>query len=386
MTDARCGLPRVQLCGGRYAKGTVVFSLSDVNITSGGVFILEDKRKGKRVKFARKSETSTSKLLDELFQVFYDAKVSEGRADRTLEMYRENYSYLCAYMDDNNVPRLAEEVTADLLRSYMSWMLRKKRKWEGHPCKREDNMTKGLDPVTVNTRMKTIRTMFRFLKDEGLINVDPCEKVKKADEPEKLIEIMEIDDLKKLLNAPNVRTYAGFRDFVIINVLIDSFCRINEILTLKRSSVVFKKDGIVIDEWIAKTRKGRYVPLEKRTMRLISELMDECADFDSEYVFLTNYGERLSDDQFRNRLKEHAKNVGLDFRIYPHLFRHTSATRYLENGGDVRYLKELLGHADLRMVTRYTHLSDKSIKEQHAKYTPIRDVVGKLQRERKIKR
>jgi len=347
---------------------------------------LEDKRTGKRVKFARIKGGLASRSLDELFQVFYDAKISEGRANRTLEMYRENYSYLCAYMDGNDIPKLAENVTADLLRAYMTWMLRSKRRWEGHPCKRENNMTTGLSPVTVNTIMKTVRTMFRFLKDEKLIEDDPCEKVKKVDEPEKLIQIMEVDDLKKLLSGPNVRTYAGFRDFVIINVLIDSFCRINEVLTLKRSDVVFKADGIIINELIAKTRKGRYVPLQKRTMRLISELMDESVDFDSEYVFLTNYGERLSDDQFRNRLKQHAKRVGLDLRVHPHLFRHTSATKYLENGGDIRYLKELLGHADLRMVTRYTHLSDKSIKEQHAKYTPMNDVVGKLQRDRKIKR
>lgn len=121
-------------------------------------------------------------------------------------------------------------------------------------------------------------------------------------------------------------------------------------------------------------------------MRLITELLDEVEEFETEYVFTSNYGEPLKDDQYRNRLKEHAKKAGLNLRIYPHLFRHTAATHFLENGGDIRHLQKILGHADLRMVERYTHLSKEAIKEQHDKYAPINGLMGALQKERKIKR
>lgn len=118
-------------------------------------------------------------------------------------------------------------------------------------------------------------------------------------------------------------------------------------------------------------------------MRLLQGLMKECEEFDSEYVFLTNYGGPLRDDRFRDRLKDYAKKVGIKVRIHPHLFRHTSATLFLENGGTERYLAEIMGHSDLRMVSKYTHLSQKSIKEKHEQFSPMNNVVGGLQKKRK---
>ncbi|RED32405.1 tyrosine-type recombinase/integrase [Paenibacillus sp. VMFN-D1] len=340
-----------------------------------------DKRIGKRYKNDR--ATNTSRSLDELFEIFYNAKVAEGRSPRTLEMYNEGYRYLCDYLAAHNIERTVTAVTTDLLRAYTAWLLHSKRKWDGHPHKSERDKTIGLSPVTVNTKLKPIRTMFNFLEDEGLIGRNPCAKIRKVKEPEREITILGIDEIKRLLAAPNQKTYAGFRDYVIINVLIDSFCRINEVLSLKREDVDFKHDSIRVDETVAKSRKARIVPLQRRTMRLIQELIKECEEFESEYIFLTNYGGKLRDDRFRDRLKEYATKVGIELRIHPHLFRHTSATLFLENGGTERYLAEIMGHADLRMVARYTHLSQKSIKEKHDQFSPMNNIVGGLQKKRK---
>ncbi|BCG59729.1 hypothetical protein PUR_31540 [Paenibacillus sp. URB8-2] len=83
-------------------------------------------------------------------------------------------------------------------------------------------MTLGLSPVTVNTKFGKLRTQFTFLEDEGYIDKNPCSKIRKVKEPQKEMKIMSTDDLKKLLAVPDQRTYAGFRDYVIMNVLIDS--------------------------------------------------------------------------------------------------------------------------------------------------------------------
>lgn len=340
-----------------------------------------DKRIGKRYKNDR--ATNTSRSLDEMFEIFYNAKVAEGRSPRTLEMYNEGYRYLCGYLEAHNIERTVTAVTTDLLRAYTAWLLHSKRKWDGHPHKSERDKTIGLSPVTVNTKLKPIRTMFNFLEDEGLIDRNPCARIRKVKEPEKEITVLSVDDMKRLLAAPNQKTYAGFRDYVIINVLIDSFCRINEVLTLKKSDINFAQDSIYIDEVIAKSRRGRTVPLQRRTMRLLQELIKECGEFTSEYVFLTNYGGPLRDDRFRDRLKGYAKKVGIDLRVHPHLFRHTSATLFLENGGTERYLAEIMGHSDLRMVARYTHLSQKSVKEKHDQFSPMNNIVSGLQKKRK---
>ncbi|WP_239565548.1 tyrosine-type recombinase/integrase [Brevibacillus fulvus] len=89
----------------------------------------------------------------------------------------------------------------------------------------------------------------------------------------------------------------------------------------------------------SKNRKSRSVSVKKQTLKLIQDLLRENEDFDSEYVFLANYGERLRDGQFRHRLKEYADQAEIPIRVHPHLFRHTAATMFLEAGGDIRHLQ-----------------------------------------------
>ncbi|WP_245998139.1 tyrosine-type recombinase/integrase [Siminovitchia terrae] len=138
---------------------------------------------------------------------------------------------------------------------------------------------------------------------------------------------------------------------------------------------------------MAKNGKFRILPMSQSTTKLIGELIRENKeDFDSEYVFLANYGEPVSRDHFRKQHNMFAKRAGIKKNVHPHLFRHTAATMFLENAGDMRHLQLLLGHSDLRMVLRYTHLSGKSLAKQHAAYSGINQVIGKNNKPRKIKR
>lgn len=298
---------------------------------------MSDKRTGRRPKFERKTE-KTVKSLEDLFQVFYDAKTAEGVSKRTLETYRENFRFLCDYLDRNQVLHDVANVTTELLRSYQTWMLTTKLRFEGHEHKSEREKTVGLSPVTVNTRTKTLRCMFRFWKAEGLIESDPWASVKKVEEAHTEIQVMTVEQLRKLLQSPNQRSYAGFRDHVLMNVLIDGFLRINEAVSLRVSDIDFDLEMVTIRAEVTKTKRSRMVPLQRPTMKLLRELIQDNEDFGSEHVFLTNYGEPLTPNQFRHRLKAHANAVGLSIRVHPHLFRHTSATIYLEQGGEVRHL------------------------------------------------
>ncbi|MFD0829617.1 tyrosine-type recombinase/integrase [Neobacillus sp. M.A.Huq-85] len=248
-------------------------------------------------------------------------------------------------------------------------------------------MTVGLSPVTINTRLKTLRVMFKCLAEEGLIDCNPMEGIKNVSEPEEEIVVLTADELKRLLNVPNQRHYAEFRDYVLMHYLIDSMSRISEALGLRHSDVELDAKIVTIPATIAKSRKARTIPLQPVTARLMKELIAENrADFDSEYIFLTNYGEPMTRDHFRNRLNEYAKISGITKNVHPHLFRHTAATMFLESGGDIRHLQLLQGHADLRMVLRYTHLSKESLINQHEKYSALNQLTCKLNKPRKIKR
>ncbi len=193
--------------------------------------------------------------------------------------------------------------------------------------------------------------------------------------------------MKLLLESPNQRKYCDFRDYVVLNLLIDAMLRIDEALTLRKGDVDFKTGAVTIRKEIAKSRKPRIVPITKRTQKLLQELLRETQEFDSDYVFLSNYGERLTPNNFRQRLKKYAEKANIDpATIWPHLLRHTGATLFLEEGGSERHLQIILGHADGRMTAHYTHLSDKSVKKNHEEFSALNTIVGSSSKPRKILR
>ncbi|WP_409178534.1 tyrosine-type recombinase/integrase [Brevibacillus fortis] len=320
--------------------------------------------------------------LDDLFDIFYRAKIAEGIAERTLETYRENYRFFCGYLTSNDLEVSVINVTPTMIRNYITWMLKSKRKWDGHSHKPEKYQTEGLSPVTVNMRLKGLRTMFRFLHAEKLIGSNPFANIKNVKETEGDINILSVNQLKKLIRAPDRSTYSGYRDFSMLILQIDTFCRVGEIVSLKKKDIDFERGIIRLRSTMTKSRRSRVLPISEYTMKLLRKLIDYTSKkTKSEYVFLTVYGEKMRTNHFRSRLKKYAEAAGLDMRIYPYLLRHTGATMFLEANHNTRLLQLLLGHVDPRQVLRYTHLSSTYIKSEHEKHSPLNQVVKLENRE-----
>ncbi|MBY0098664.1 tyrosine-type recombinase/integrase [Mesobacillus maritimus] len=347
-----------------------------------------ERRKWKRVKTVRSGVSSPSNNdLDVLFQNYYDVKLAEGRAKQTLEKYRLIYGNLCKYLDVHGIGRDIRNIDVGLVRKYISWLLKDYVQFEKHKFKPDYAKKRGLSPQTTNDYLKTLRTFFRFLVEEGKVDVNPFEAVNSVKYTDTEILVLTAEELKVLLEAPDKRTYTGFRDYVLMTLLIDTMTRINEALSLKTSDVDFSNNTITVRATIAKNRKARIIPIQKQTAKLLKELIKEIEEFECEYIFLANYGERLTSNHFRNMLRRHyIKKAGIKKRVHPHLFRHTAATMFLESGGDIRHLQLLLGHSDLRMVMRYTHLSNRALKEQHDRHSALNQLTGKLNQKRKTKR
>ncbi|NAO99755.1 tyrosine-type recombinase/integrase [Halomonas sp. MG34] len=323
--------------------------------------------------------------LDELFRAFLAIKSAEGRASATMQQYRNNYAYFIDFLTVRNVKPEYNEMNRHLFRDYILYMREEVTKFDGHQFKTDKQRSIGLAPSTINTRLKTLRVMFRCLHDEQIIPENPIVGVKPVPNPLENIEVLTAEELKKLLKMPDKATFPGFRDHALMHVLIDGMMRIGEATQLKESDFDMTQNTVNIRAAIAKSRKPRTLPLKPLTTRLVGRLIEANAEFNTEYVFNTNYGEPMGRDRFRQQLYTYAEQANIKKKVHPHLLRHTAATLFLESGGDIRHLQMLLGHADLRMVVRYTHLSDHALKEQHTKYSPINKVADKLSRPRKTK-
>ncbi|WP_281202649.1 tyrosine-type recombinase/integrase [Cytobacillus kochii] len=340
-------------------------------------------RKSIRKGVIRKSVES----LDDLFQTFLSIKRAEGRAETTMQQYRDNFSFFMEFLEIHDIEPVIYEINRTVIREYVTYMREDWVRFDGHRFKSEKEKTVGLKPSTINTRLKTLRVLFKCLYEEELIETNPAQGVSGVREPQERIEILTTDELKRLLRVLDKRSYSEFRDYVLINLLIDGMARISETINLKIEDFDFNGKTFTIPATIAKSRKARTVPIEQRTARLIKELNAENKkDFETDYIFLTVYGEKISGDHFRKRLNDYAKRAGIRKNIHPHLFRHTAATMFLENGGDIRHLQMLLGHADMRVVMRYTHLSNNSLRKQHDQFAAINQVIDKRSLPRKIKR
>lgn len=323
--------------------------------------------------------------LDDLFDEFYAIKNAEGMADSTLRQYEENYAFFVSYLDNHDIGRNMKEIDRKTIRKYIVYMRDEHVRFDSHRFKTVVSQTVGLAPSTINTRLKTLRVMFNCLIEEEIIDTSPIAGVKNIAEPLEEFDILTIEELRSLIKAPDRKSFTGFRDYVIIHVLIDCMLRIGELSRLKVDDFDFENKTVTVRAKIAKNRKTRTLPLKPLTLRLVRELIRINEDFQTEYVFLSNYGDPITRDHFRKRLNEHAEVAKIKKNVHPHLLRHTSATLFLEDGGDMSHLRLLLGHADLRMVMRYTHLSNKSLQRQHAKHSPINKVASKMSRPRKTK-
>jgi integrase/recombinase XerD len=341
--------------------------------------------KGKPKKLARRL-AEASESLDDLFSAYYQAGVAVGRAPATLASYAHNYAAFCEYLDVHAIPREVAYMTTELGRDYVIWLRDKKQQFNEKSRMPSHKRVTGLLPKSVNTRLKLLKAMFKFLVEDGLVEHDPFHRVKPLPDVGRDINVLTVDELARLLKAPDQRRYRGFRDFVILNVLIDGMLRINEAMTLRKEDVDPQACSVFLRRENVKTRKGRTVPLTKRTIKLICELIRETEEFNSEFIFLTTQGNPLTPGRFGRSLKEYAEIAGLDKRTYPHLMRHSGATLFLESGGSARHLQMILGHASERMTNHYTHLSDAAVKDNHRAHSPLNAVIGNSGKSRKILR
>lgn len=312
-------------------------------------------------KYTRTIKSDARHLLEkltlaEMFDRFMAFKRTEGLARKTIDDYETHFRYLMEFTE-NDVTNA--EVTVDLFRDYIEWML----------------TDRGLSPVTINIRLRTMRAFLRYCYTEGYISESVHEKLKLLKTAEDTIESLTLSEIKVLLKQPDMDTYVGFRDYVMICVLLDTMVRISELLALRRSNVDIKEGTIKLDAHETKTKRSRTVPVSTRTAKLLADYLKETNDFREDTLFLTYDGRPILANTWRTRLSDYGDQAGIvNKRVSPHTFRHTGALFYILNGGDPFSLQKILGHSDMSMVRKYIQMTNTDMKRQHNVFSPLRNI------------
>lgn len=322
------------------------------------------------------------KDLQELFEIFMKTKELEGLRDRTLEDHRTHFRYFISFLK-NAYPeyRLGKDITTEIVRDYIYYMTKEKMLWDDHTSSSYKHIKKkGLSPVTVNVRLRTLKCFFKFLFDEKYVESNPTSRIKILKTKEDTIPSFSTSQVQELLKQPDQRTYAGFRDYVLMITFLDTGIRCKEVLGIEKNHFDNFQKTITIPGNLAKNGKERVVPLSQQTAKLIKILISETKAFENpaDYIFLSNYGEELNASGVRDRIRDYRVKVNItNVRVSPHTFRHTFAKLYILNGGDPFTLQRILGHSSMNMVRKYIQMNGEDIKSQHHQYSPIQHLILK---------
>ncbi|EMY5634143.1 phage integrase family protein [Staphylococcus pseudintermedius] len=180
---------------------------------------------------------------------------------------------------------------------------------------------------------------------------------------------MDIKDLNKLLNNLDKRYYTELRSYALILVLLDTMARISEVLNIKYEDIDFNNNSIYLSK--TKNKKFRFVNFSNKTKRVLKEYIEANDGFSCDYVFTTVNDTQLNSEAFRKQLRHYIKKFNIKNNFSCHAFRHTGATEFIKNGGDVRVLQIILGHARITTTEIYTHVGTDVIKEQQLKYSAV---------------
>ena len=225
--------------------------------------------------------------------------------------------------------------------------------------------------TTIARKVASIRTFYKFLFRERYIDSNPALSLSAPKRPKSLPKFLTPEEVEQILNNVKIDTPAGFRNRVILELLWATGMRVSELSNLNFGDLNMEENEIRVFGKGAKERivlmsdraKGYLQQYINSARKLIAPNYDIGEINDDAPLFINNTGYRLQNKTIRKVINEIVEKIELPKKVTPHVFRHSFATKLIENGADLRVVQELLGHAGISNTQIYTHISMKHMKD-----------------------
>ena len=295
--------------------------------------------------------------------------IEQGLSNKSQETYGRFLSKFSSWLSANNLDKLLpHELTEDHIRKYRVFLSQSFNKATKEPIKRS----------TQNYHLIALRNLLNYFINRDILSL-PSEKIKLIKEQERTVKFLDLDQIKKLLEAPNTKNIIGLRDRTILETFFSTGLRIAELVNLNREQFINltnKKDlelGVV-----GKGGHPRTVYFSERALSWIKKYLEVRKD--EEKALFINYkgpkrqaGTRLTARAIENLVKKYALLAGCPITTTPHVIRHSFATDLLNKGVDIRIVQEFLGHRNIATTQIYTHVTRPQLREIHRKFHGIKD-------------
>jgi len=231
---------------------------------------------------------------------------------------------------------------------------------------------RGLQPTSIRRNLAAIRTYYAFLLAEGHVLADPTERVDLPRTARRLPNVLNREEVDRLLDAPDPGDALYWRDKALLEFAYASGVRVSELIGLKLRDVDAEQGFALV---FGKGSKERLVPVGRSALRALlvytREIRPRLVRDDSEgTLFLNARGAPLSRMGVWKILRRQVRRAGIRKRVSPHTLRHSFATHLLEGGADLAAVQEMLGHADISTTQVYTHVDREYLREVHRQFHP----------------
>ncbi len=305
-------------------------------------------------------------------------EIEKGRSLNTVRNYDQ---YLSRFIDFTKL-KDPKDITDTVVKGFRIWLNRQEVKKE-----------KGVAMSTMKKRTQNyyliaLRAFLKYLARQNITSLSP-DRIELAKVPERSLDLITIEELDRLMKAPNLSTLRGLRDKAILELLFSTGLRVSELCALPRD-INLKLDELSVR---GKGEKVRVVFISDDARNSVQKYLDKREDMD-DALFVqiigidkdnkveenkknSKLGNKLSKNRDTLRLtsrsveriiKQYAIKAGISKKVTPHVIRHSFATDLLRNGADLRSVQMLLGHANINTTQIYTHVTDTELKKIHKKF------------------
>lgn len=274
----------------------------------------------------------------------------------THDAYRRDLEDLTAFLQELGESPDPLQCDGDLIRRYMV-----------------DRMDRGYSPRSIERRLSSFRTFFKFHLQAGDIEKDPMQRIQAPKRGRSLPHFVDQGPMQRLFEGDCFSNdLSGWRDRTLIEILYSTGVRRSELIGLREDDIDLGRETIRIRGKGNKERILPLIPTLKSTLETYSERKKE-AGWQDPHLILTDKGKKLHPKFVHRKVDHYLGLISTLEKRSPHVIRHSFATHLLDQGADLRAIKELLGHSDLSVTQIYTHSSVERLKKIHRQAHPRGD-------------
>ncbi len=280
-------------------------------------------------------------------------QIERGLSKNTVISYSHDISSFVDFMEKSNIKESPQNCSKETLQQFIF------------------TQSKLIGSNSQARRVSALKSFFNFLIFENYCQDSPADLIEAPKIGRKLPQILNTNEIEKILDGIELNKSQGQRNRAIIETLYGSGLRVSELVEITLSNIFIKENIIRVN---GKGGKQRLIPLGSYSKKFIQIYIDEIRPFekikDEDILFLNRNGKKMSRAMIFTIIKNAAKKVGIKKKISPHTFRHSFATHLLENGADLRTIQLLLGHESIITTEIYTHLDNKHLKKVMEEFHP----------------